>query len=210
MILRQDGEYDRRGTRRQVIESSECQRTQQERNDDGWQKGRNTGRGEDEGLLVPSVDSTLLAILAMQTTDGIFPRAPQAFDYPHIVQGHRGKEHLGRIRVAELVKQGSPCLVITKYVCVYENVKVVLDVKEAGSDRGCGKPKNEAARHRRIGEGHVWFEVSSMPDVFRGVLAGTASEVAAISSAEGEQLPWMTSRRRSDPGDNAIIHRLDS
>ena len=37
-------------------------------------------------------------------TDGVFPRAPEALDYPYVVQCHTCEENLGRVGIAELVE----------------------------------------------------------------------------------------------------------
>jgi hypothetical protein len=55
--------------------------------------------------------------------------------HPQVIQGYGGKQHLGRIGVAQLPDEHTPCLAVLQNVGADRDVEVVLDIEEAGRNR---------------------------------------------------------------------------
>lgn len=88
-------------------------------------------------------------------TYGVFSRPPHPLNDTHIIERHGCEEHLGRVGVAELEYEGPPWLVVSPDVCVDQYVEVMLQVEEAGGDRGGNEPHDERSRHGRVCKGHA-------------------------------------------------------
>lgn len=107
VVLGQQGEDERRRARGQVVECVEGKGPQDEREEERREDGGEEVREDYERLGIWSAIVVFPHALAIDAPLGerenaysIFPAPPEPLDDPHVIDGHRGEQHLGGVRVA--------------------------------------------------------------------------------------------------------------